>query len=627
MTSLDLQKIYFPHPTVRESQEDLIVDIEAAIASKNHLLAHAPTGLGKTASSLCVALAYALEHKKTVFFLTSRHTQHTIAIETLKSMKQQYGIPFVVTDIIAKKWMCAQGGVEALSSSEFSEYCKHSKEHKTCEYFENTKSGLSLSVHAKSAIDTLSKITPLSTHQMVERVKRLTLCPYEISIEIAKKADVVIADYNYVFHPTIQESFFGKTGIKLSDSIIIIDEGHNLPSRMREMQSSNLSTFILFRAQKEAEKFKYEETLLRLNELHSIISSLSVEEESLIPKAYFVSKVEQFMDYDQLMGDLSAISKEVLLSQRLSFIGSVATFLDSWMGEDEGFARILTKTKSSRGDQFSLSYRCLDPSKVTRSVIKPSHSTILMSGTLTPTSMYKELLGFPLKSIEKMYPSPFPKENKLAMIIPKTSTKFTGRTDAMYSEIANVLASIVNTVPGNSLVFFPSYDLRDKINTYFHLQSKKTLLLEHPLLTSPEKIEMLETFKKYKNSGAVLLGVTAGNFSEGIDLPGDLLKCVVVVGLPLSKPDLETKELIAYYDLKFNKGWDYGYIYPAFNKCLQSAGRCIRSETDRGVLIFLDERFSWGNYYKCFPKDMDIKISGLYEDRIKNFFEEKEFAC
>ena len=111
----------------------------------------------------------------------------------------------------------------------------------------------------------------------------------------------------------------------------------------------------------------------------------------------------------------------------------------------------------------------------------------------------------------------------------------------------------------------------------------------------------------------------AGSFSEGVDLPGDLLKCVIVVGVPLGKPDLETEELIAYYDKKFGKGWNYGYMMPAMTRVIQSAGRCIRTENDRGVIIFLDERFAWQNYYNLFPKDWDIKITGLYE-KIRKYY-------
>ena len=145
------------------------------------------------------------------------------------------------------------------------------------------------------------------------------------------------------------------------------------------------------------------------------------------------------------------------------------------------------------------------------------------------------------------------------------------------------------------------------------------MLIEKQNLSKEEKEKILDEFKKNKDKGSVLLAVSTGNFGEGIDLPGDFLKGVVIVGLPLSKPDLETQELIKYYDNKFGKGWDYGYLVPAMNKCLQSAGRCIRSETDRGVIVFLDERFAWPNYNRFFPKG-EVEVSTDYLEKIDGFF-------
>jgi len=257
---------------------------------------------------------------------------------------------------------------------------------------------------------------------------------------------------------------------------------------------------------------------------------------------------------------------------------------------------------------------------LTRSISGETRSMSLMSATLHPLPMYKDILGFPDDSLQETYESPFPKENKLTLVIPETSTKFTGRSEDMYKKIAKICADITNEIPGNSAIFFPSYDLRNQVNKYFSDLSKKTLFIEESLMNKAEKMDFLERFKKYNS--AVLLGAAAGSFSEGIDLPG-VLKCVIVVGLPLSQPDLETKELIKYYDNEFGKGWDYGYTYPALNKTIQAAGRCIRSETDRGVIVFLDERYAWDNYLKCFPKDWNPKITKLYMDRIKGFFPNK----
>jgi len=235
--------------------------------------------------------------------------------------------------------------------------------------------------------------------------------------------------------------------------------------------------------------------------------------------------------------------------------------------------------------------------------------------------MYKDILGF-VDADEKVLESPFPKENRLSLIIPETTTKFTKRSEEQFRKIANILNKVINNIPGNVAVFFPSYGLRDSIYRHFYelYDDKESIILEKPMLSKSEKESLLNEFKELKDKGGVLLGVATGSFGEGIDLPGDYLKAVVVVGLPLEKPNLETKELINYYDKKFGRGWDYGYVYPAITRTLQNAGRCIRSDTDKGVIVFLDERYSWPNYFRCFPPDYGVKISKLYEEKVKSFF-------
>ena len=239
-----------------------------------------------------------------------------------------------------------------------------------------------------------------------------------------------------------------------------------------------------------------------------------------------------------------------------------------------------------------------------------------MSGTLKPTFMYKDLLGIE-KGLEKEYFSPFPTENKLSLIVPETSTKYTLRSDSMYQLIARKCSEFGELIPGNVAFFFPSYEMRDRIGQF--LETSKKQFWESKIMSKEEKETFLNDFRRENHCGGVLLGVSGANFAEGIDLPGNFLNGVVVIGLPLAKPNLKTRELIRYYDGKFGKGWDYGYVYPAINKCLQSAGRCIRSETDRGAIIFMDERFAWQQYFCCFPRE-GLIVSKDYEPKLKEFF-------
>jgi DNA excision repair protein ERCC-2 len=624
-----LNSLLFPHDTVREIQSDLITEVEKAIWKKQSIIMHAPTGLGKTASTLPIALSYALKHDLKVFFLTSRHTQHKIAIETLKQIKQKHKVDFTVADIIGKRWMCLQPNATKMYSSEFSEFCKALVEDDQCEYYLNTRNkSYSMTPKAQQAQADLKRISPATTEQITNISRAASLCPYEISLEQAKKARVIIADYNYIFNPVVQQNFFNKTSTKMESSIIIVDEAHNLPNRIRDSLTHKLSSFMLKRAISEAKKYNYLETLQTLERLQKIVDSLASEfefadktEEKLITKQQLVDEIEEIKDYAELLTDLEFIAADILMQQKRSFVASVHRFLDEWTNEDTGFARILTKQIIKNELNVTISFRCLDPGIITGPVFQDAHSSILMSGTLNPTSMYTDILDLPEERVEKTYPNPFPKINRLSLIVPETTTKFTQRSPEQFKRIAEICTEIINTVPGNTAVFFPSYYIRNEVYNYLMTTTKKTVLLEVPNLTKQEKNELLEKFKSYSGTGSALLAVSSGSFGEGIDLPGDLLKCVIVVGLPLSRPDLETKELMRYYDEKFKRGWDYGYIFPAFNKCIQTAGRCIRSESDRGTIIFLDERFTWGNYYKCFPRDWNVEISQDYIARIEKFFE------
>ncbi len=617
-----MSELLFPHDEIRPIQEEVIKIISDSLAKKNSLVIHAPTGLGKTAASLAPALTFALDNDKTIFFLTSKNTQHQIAVDTLRAIKNRFDLKIVSTDVVGKKWMCIQPGISLLSSNEFNEYCRALREDHKCEFFERLRQGDSLSPKTKVALSDLLQMSPVSVKEIIDVGEREGLCPYELGMLLARESRVIVADYYYLFHPKIRETFLKKNNIDLSNSIIIIDEGHNLPNRLKDLATQNLSLIILKRAISESKKFGYGNLSTVFEKIANILIKLMPldKDEAIISKESFVSEINNITDYFEFVKESFSIADNIREEQKSSYIGVVADFLDSWLGGDEGFVRIITRKKGVTEDNIILSYRCLDPSIVSREVIENSFSTILMSGTLTPTSMYSQVLGFPSSSVSEEFPSPFPQENRLNLIVAKTSTKFTSRNDKQFKDIADVITKIINLTPGNSAIFFPSYFIKDQVDRFLS-KVEKTVFHERQSMSKQEKDSMIESFRKYKKTGAALLAVVSGSFGEGIDLPGDELKAVVVVGLPLSRPDLETKALIGYYDKKFNDGWNFGYVYPAFNKVIQNAGRCIRSATDKGVIVFLDERFTWTQYYRCFPTDWKMKVTvNEFTDKIKDFF-------
>lgn len=611
-----MQPIIFPHDNLRPIQKELVNDIYDAIKQKRHIIAHAPTGLGKTAASLAPALSFALENNLTIFFLTSRHTQHKIVLDTMRILKQKYNQPISTSSIIAKKSMCALEGISAMHPNDFIPYCKHLRENNECTNYLNSKS--KIYTRGKALIAELINKSPIPIEEVIQEAKEAEICPYETAINLASKARVIISDYMYIFHPRIRESFLKKISKELEKSIIIIDEGHNLPERLRDMMTTMITSRIIQRAIKEAKEAYADNLTLPLVELLEALNKLAQdvenEKEKKTTKEAFMQELKRIANPEQLIPQLKLIAETIRDEKKQSSLGTIAEFLEQWPHGEQEFVRVISKKK----ENIILKCKCLDPSINTREVLEKCHSAILMSGTLVPTAMYADVLGFKT-FVQKEYPSPFPSSNKLAIIIPQTTTKFSMRTEQQYKEIAKICSQITNTVNGNIAIFFPSYYLRDQINNYFSELCKKTILLEHSEQSKEEKQQLLQKFTDYKNIGAVLMGVASGSFGEGIDLPG-VIKCIIVVGLPLDRPDLETNSLIEYYDQKFGKGWDYGYTLPAITKTLQNAGRCIRSEKDKGALIFLEERYSWPRYRNCFPKDWNIKITNNYLEEIKIFF-------
>jgi DNA excision repair protein ERCC-2 len=598
----------FSHDEIRKGQKELVELIITALKEKKNVIAHAPTGLGKTAAALCPALDLALNQDLFVVFLTARHTQHRIVLSTLRQLKEKHDLNFNCVSIIGKKWMCAQQYTETMPSGDFAEYCKNLVEKSTCEFFTNAKS----KVKSKSLLKELNILGPLSAEEVIEHAKEDKMCPYEISMLLAGDSKVVIADYYYIFNPRIRELFLNKIGKSLEQAIIIVDEAHNLPNRIRELMTSRLSTKIIGWARKEANKFNLELPVLEQLEHNLISLGKKLNDEKLIQTDDLLLDFED--PVEDIITEFELASDTVHSSQKRSFIGSVAKFLENWIQEGEGFTRTLTRSD----DSIVASVICLDPANLTADVFSQCYSSILMSGTLSPVTMYRDLLGVS-KPTAKVFPSPFPEENRLCLIVPKTTTKYSMRTDQQFSNIAETCADLANSIPGCVMLFFPSYYIRDRISQIFIEQYKRTVFQEFSGMTKADKQELLDRFADYKHSGAALLAVASGSFGEGIDLPG-VLKGVIVAGLPLDRPSLETKELIAYYDLKYGKGWDYGYILPAMTKCIQNAGRCIRSETDKGAIIFVDERYAWPRYKNCFPPEWKPIISKDYKEKINKFF-------
>ncbi|MFB6144579.1 MAG: ATP-dependent DNA helicase [Candidatus Nanohaloarchaea archaeon] len=621
----------FPFSEVRQRQDELMASARKAINNGESLVAHAPTGLGKTAATLTPALEYAKENNKKVLFLTPRHSQHQIAVETVKQMQGRHEVEITVVDLLGKKWLCNVDGVEEMTSADFKDYCQTLRDEERCDFY---TAMYDMDEHKlkDEAKDKLDQLEGNPKHAEEFKSSTPTFCPYYMMMELARRSDLIIADYFHVFHPGIRESIFERAGTTLEDTIIIVDEAHNLPSRTRSLFSSSMSIPQIDRAITEAEKFGFYDAEERLEQLKNSVKSLAAENfesgshEEKVKKDDLKELVNSFREYEEFIVDLETIASEVRDEQERSYCGGIAEFLEDWKGDDNGYFRCIKRQRSASGNRYiQLKYSCLDPQVSTKEVLNDCHSSIMMSGTLTPQSMYVDLLGLnPNSTVTEAFKSPFPDENELNLLVDTVTTKYSERDDSMYEKYGWYLSRSFESVPGNCGVFFPSYSMMHRVKEILEKRSDRKLFVENQGMSKEEKQELLADFASRKEEGdAVLLGVAAGSFGEGVDYPGEILKAVFVVGLPLQKPDLETKGLINFYDYKFGKGWDYGYSYPAVNRAMQAAGRCIRSKDDEGVVVYMDERYDWSNYRKVFPPGKSMKKVKAPWKEIEKFFSDR----
>lgn len=587
----------FPFQKKRESQDELIQKVEDCIKNRKNLLIHAPTGIGKTIGVLYPAVKLASKLGLNVFFLTPRHSQHIIALETLKKMGNIKAV-----DIIGKKWFCNYL-YDDLDSRDFQELCNYLKKEEKCEFYNNTYKKGELTLEAKDKIKELEKKI-YSSEEIKKRCKNF--CAYEIACQLAKRSNVIIADYFHLFNPFVSETFLAKINKNLENSIVIVDEGHQLPNRARDLISSKLSTFVLNTAIKEANGMQknvsqdIDNLRIRIEEIAR--DRLNYNNEAYIEKEEIVSILNslgsEFLDELQEVSDL--IREEG--KERCSCSG-LLKFIENWMDSDENFVRIIKKKDTKYGKQIEIKLKALLPAAITSDIINNSYSTILMSATLQPLEMYANLLG--VKNYETIFfKSVFPPENRLNLVAPIATTKFSKRGEAQYKNYAEIIKKIFDSINGNTAVFFPSYYFLNQVSNF--LDGSLNIFKEVQELTKEQKTNLLKQF--ISSERGLLLGVQSGSFDQGIDFPNNSLKGIIIAGVALAAPDLETKSLVACYNKNYGKGMEYGYIYPAVQKAIQASGRAIRSENDKAVVVYLDERFLWRSYRQVLSGE-NFKVS------------------
>jgi len=591
--------IPWPFERVRAGQADFLADARRALADGRHLLAHAPTGIGKTAVALVASLEVALRANKLVLFLTSRQSHHRIAIESVRRIEAK-GPRIATVDLIAKQSMCLQENAPTFGRA-FHEFCDLKVKSRTCTYFTRDNSAVVAAVLQRT----------LHVEELVRASGACRVCPHKVAMDAAARANLVVCDYNYVFSE-ILERFLPRLGRGLDDLILVVDEAHNLPDRIRAHLGGDLSVQELLKAAKEARSIDGEVS----HQLAAVAKA--VERYLLVLRSERIARKDEFLDlvedglrkgrggslgYTDFVEMVAFAGEDAVRRGVPSSLPSVAEFLAQWRDRDEGILRLVLP-----GADGKFAFRLMDPSVLSKRVFGQVHASVLMSGTLFPAEMYADLLGIERdRRVIRTYGSPFPRSNRLLLVHPFLTTTYAKRSAEMHGLIAGEITGIASGVRGNVAAFFPSYELLaealERIRAH-HL--RKAILVEQSTWTKAQRDGALEALRLARaDGGALLLGVQGGSLSEGVDYEDNLLSVVVVVGLPLSPPSVEVEALKDYYARKFGfeKGYDYAYVYPAVNKVLQAAGRPIRSERDRAAIILLEGRILEPRYARCLPPD------------------------
>jgi len=580
----------FPHDTIRNGQDQFLENARECITNRIHLLAHAPTGMGKTAVSLSAALETTLNEGGFIFFLTSRQSQHSIAIETLKRIWKKRRIG--VVDLISREDMCLsrkkQGRVACVESDD-------------C-YF--------LQGRTKEASERILQ-RPLHFQESIRTCLKAGCCPHMAAISSLKTADIVICDYNQVFG-NVESSLIGRTDRRASETILIVDEGHNLPGRIMENNTGVLTETIIRSGMRSPSMKSFSGDLSELMSTFKELTSGPNEE------VYLSSK-----DLDERLTsscgiDLGGLAEELIRTldcHEYAKNRQLIDFLGFWSRFGDASVRFCDK-RTKR-----IISRLVEPALISSSVFEDIRCGLIMSATLHPPEMFADLLGLRTRYACHHYTSPFPDKNRLLLSVGGVSSRYKTRSDGTYDDISKRILEICSSAPGNVAAFFPSYDFLAKTKIFLEeLRIPKRIIIERREYGRNERNAILSNLEEEKN--VLLMAVINGSFSEGVDFKNNILSTVIIVGFPMSPPSPMAEVMKQRMERRFGrkKANLYVNVYPTISKVLQAAGRAIRSEHDRAVIVMMDDRYFLPITRSAFPKDFQSVGTNGLSDSIRSFF-------
>ncbi|ANS73677.1 ATP-dependent helicase [Paenibacillus yonginensis] len=584
-----IETLPFPFPSYRAGQRKLAGAVYKTIQEGAGLMAKAPTGIGKTMSTLFPAVkAMGAGHIRKIFYLTARTTTRATAEEAFARMQAQ-GLHLNSVTITAKDKICFKEE-EACDAG----HCS------LCEgYYDRIN---------EAVLDILENETMMTRPVIEAYARKHRVCPFEYSLDIAYAADAVVCDYNYIFDPRVSLKRLFEEQKK--QTAVLVDEAHNLVDRGRSMFSAELikSVFLSIKSEYKAANEGLSRAAGEVNSFLAAVKNNCSSEGRIIQAELpeeLITKLEKFVETAELelaangAGAASQVSleaQEELLSTYFmaqNFIRMAKLYDDHYLT----YAEIIRT-------EFRIKLFCLDPSELLRQAGKGYRSIIYFSATLSPMSYYRDMLGADQEDYTLSIPSPFRKEQLDVRLVP-LSVRYNDRESSKRA-IARLLQQVCEERSGgNLLVFFPSYSFMQEVyDTYVQEEGKGVdVVLQQSSMSEEERETFLSGFQPNPERTRLGFAVLGGVFSEGVDLPGDRLGGVIVVGTGLPQIGLENNMLRDYFNQTGRNGFNYAYIFPGMNKVLQAGGRLIRTEQDEGVLVLVDDRFAQEPYRSLLPEE------------------------
>lgn len=660
---------FLAHIEPRPGQIDMIRECRESLKKNGHHLAAAPTGIGKTAAAIAAALEVALEsaEKPHILFLTGRQSQHKIVIDTVRkinSMIEGVKRPIKVVDIIGRESMCEVVDVQ-------SGRC-------LCEQ------GSSESARGRLKDDVRKFILEYPRHveEIVDKSKTWGVCAWQTCRSAVKDSDILVCDYNHVFAEQVRENSLPSMGVSLKNCIIIVDEAHNLPDRIRMSMERVITPIIIRNAAMELEEYmgtlensamknssastmqSLEEVqwafevikLLRIklgDYFRSLHSQVSDEEEVIVSAQEFTDKIHQACDeFEGLVGQMkldrtTEIQPLFQKSQRLLRLSEILAkvVIDTESEEEEsepdshrisyifesiekfGNTSAFCMVFSPKGKEGKITTHLLDPGVLSGEIFAMCSGSILMSGTLYPPQMYADILSLPKRLTTKTsYKSPFAGERRPVLIAKDVTTRYNERSEVMWNRMRSHIQALIDGSEGHIAVFCPSYRLMDEIIGDVNFKGIKKRV-ESRDWSKDDIDKIVAELKTERSSGnrILLCGVFGARLSEGIDYNDGVLGSVVCIGIPNPPPSVLSNSLKQYIADKFGKenSWRYTVTQPAINSILQAMGRPIRSVEDRALILLLDKRNGDRTYTNCYPKSMMMNATN--DPKTTNAFAKRFF--